>query len=335
MTGAVRLHGLPRSYAKALTTLNTFQRRASASTERNVPNLSPRQKISAWLEILGLDINRSCYIHVAGTKGKGTTCLYTENLIQTYNQKVGIASKVGCLTSSHVTTVRERILVDAQPITEESFTFHFWTLWKNMRPAEPTVRLHAASPPMPGYPGFITLLAFHIFVEEAVGVVILETGMGGETDSTNVITSPMATGITELGLDHTNRLGNKLESIAWHKSGIFKPDAPAFSVPQQEAAARILRGRACEKSVELHFVDKTFISNNHITIAPNEKFQRHNASLALALAGVYVFAHAKSALHFVPSRRFQNLEHSSRRPEKLSTCRKKSTRMFDIPKKWK
>ncbi|KAK4903968.1 hypothetical protein LTR49_026493 [Elasticomyces elasticus] len=157
-----------------------------------------------------------------------------------------------------------------------------------MRPAEHAERIHAAPPPMPGYAGFITLLAFHIFAEEAVDVAVLETGMGGETDSTNVITSSMATGITELGLDHTNRLGDNLESIAWHESGIFRPGVPAFSVLQQEAAARVLRDRADEKSVELCIIDETFITDNHITIAPDEHFQRRNASLALALAGEYV-----------------------------------------------
>ncbi|KAK5731449.1 hypothetical protein LTR17_011411 [Elasticomyces elasticus] len=250
-----------------------------------------KQELAAWL-VGGRSwvqwINKPSYIHIAGTKGKGTTCLYTENLIRTHNHRAGKASKVGCLTSPHVTTVRERIRLNAQPITEESFAFHFWTLWEKMRSAEPPVRPHVVLPPMLGYPGFVALLAFHIFAEEAVDVAILERGMGGETDSTNVITSPIATGITELGLDHTNRLGNKLESIAWHKSGIFKPGVPAFSVPQREAAARVLRDRAREKGVELHFVDDTFLTDNHIKIAPNERFQRHNASLALTLAGAYV-----------------------------------------------
>jgi len=225
---------------------------------------------------------------VAGTKGKGTTCLYTENIIQTYSQRHGRKNKIGCLTSPHITSVRERIRIDSQPVSEHCFAAHFWSLWKELCPDEPATRSRGTTPPLPGYPGFITLLAFHIFNEEAVDLAILETGMGGETDSTNVVTSPVATGIAELGLDHVNRLGDTLEQIAWHKGGIFKFGVPAFSVPQKEAAVKVLQQRANEKNTELQFVDNTFLSNNCIDVVPNEEFQRSNASLALALAGEYL-----------------------------------------------
>ncbi|KAK1040765.1 Folylpolyglutamate synthetase, partial [Friedmanniomyces endolithicus] len=279
---------MPRSYASALEALNTLQRRATVAPGGRNTALNPREKISAWLETLNLDISKPHYIHIAGTKGKGTTCLYTENLLQTYNHRDGRKSKIGCLTSPHVMTVRERIRINSHPLTEDSFASHFWTLWCQMCPGASAERVETSSPPMPGYPGFITLLAFHVFSEEAVDVAILETGMGGETDSTNAITSPIATGITELGLDHMNRLGNSIESIAWHKAGIFKPSVPAFSVPQKEAAATMLKRRATEKGVELQFIDDSVIVSNNITLVPDEQFQRHNASLALALAEVYI-----------------------------------------------
>jgi len=141
---------------------------------------------------------------------------------------------------------------------------------------------------LPGYPSFMTLLAFYIFTLEKVDVAILETGMGGETDSTNVVNAPIATGITELGFDHVKALGNTIESIAWHKAGIFKLRTPAFSVPQANAAAAVLEQRACEKSTRVQFVTDDFLTANDIHVEPDEPFQRSNAALAIALAGAYM-----------------------------------------------
>lgn len=143
-------------------------------------------------------------------------------------------------------------------------------------------------PPLPRYPGLLTLLAFYIFSTESVDVAILETGMGGETDSTNVLTAPVATGISEIGLDHTRRLGSTLDKIAWHKAGILKQAVPAFSVPQPAAAEAVLRRRADEKGTEILFVDDEFLIANNINVSPNYGFQRHNASLALQLAKTYL-----------------------------------------------
>nr|KAG5700455.1 hypothetical protein BaRGS_013942 [Batillaria attramentaria] len=75
---------------------------------------------------------------------------------------------------------------------------------------------------MPHYFGFLTVMAFYVFVREKVDVALLEVGIGGEYDSTNVVRKPIVCGISSLDLDHTNLLGHTLEDIAWHKSGIFK-----------------------------------------------------------------------------------------------------------------
>ena len=152
---------------------------------------------------------------------------------------------------------------------------------------DPSAAPVAAVPPMPGYPAFITLLAFYIFNVEKVDLAILETGMGEETDSTNVVVAPVATGISELGLDHVNKLGNSIESIAWHKSGIFKAGVAAFSVTQSETATEMLKERAGEKRTKVEFVDDEFLVSSAIKVVPNVAFQRSNASLALALVGAY------------------------------------------------
>lgn len=155
-------------------------------------------------------------------------------------------------------------------------------------PPQPTVKVDATSSrtwdnnPKPEYPGFLVLLALYIFGEEKVDIAVIETGTGGEFDSTNILSSPVATGITEIGLDHLKTLGENLESIAWHKAGIFKADVPAYSVPQDPAATVVLQRRATEKVTNLTFVDEL-----PVKVSPNAPFQRYNASLALALVKEY------------------------------------------------
>lgn len=229
-------------------------------------------------------------MHIAGTKGKGTTCLYTEHLIEAHRPLYGRPNKLGCLTSPHVTTVRERFRIDSKPVSESAFTHHFWSLWDRMGMSDrgrTTPANHPPAPPWPRYPGFLTLLGFYIFSQESVDLVILETGMGGETDSTNVVTAPIATGITRIGLDHTDRLGKTVREIAWHKAGILKYQVPAFSVPQERTAEDVLQARALEKGCSIEFVQDEFLVKNNIHVWPNIHFQHMNAALAVELVRAY------------------------------------------------
>jgi folylpolyglutamate synthase len=125
------------------------------------------------------------------------------------------------------------------------------------------------------------LLAFHAFIREGVDAAIFETHHGGEYDSTNVIEKPIVTAITTLGLDHVKQLGSSIDSIAWHKGGIFKSGAPAFSAPQETAAAEVLQKRASEKGVSLQFVEVDSSLPTHI-VQLEPDIQRTNCSVALA-----------------------------------------------------
>ena len=146
------------------------------------------------------------------------------------------------------------------------------------------------SPPIPGYPGFITLLAFYVLIREKTDITIIETKIGGEHDSTNIFRRPVATGITSLKLDHTNVLENDIRGIAWHKRGIFKPESRAFTVSQDPITLDILRQRSKEKNVaeELGVVDKNVINQYNIRIEPELSYQKLNASLAILLAKNYL-----------------------------------------------
>lgn len=146
------------------------------------------------------------------------------------------------------------------------------------------------TPPDPGYPGFLAMLAIYIFVKEKVDVMILETGIGGERDSTNIFPHPVATGITTIGLDHVKTLGNSVEQIAWHKAGIFKAGSPAFAIIQDEPVLNVLRKRADEVSGELQVVTDQIVHEYGLRVYPDMHYQRLNASLAISLASSYLMS---------------------------------------------
>lgn len=181
--------------------------------------------------------------------------------------------------------IRERIQIDNQPITEDLFTRYFFEVWDTL--ASPGLEKAAETSRQPRYLQLLALLAFHTFIKEKVDAAIFETHHGGEYDATNVIRKPVATAITSLGMDHVAQLGPTLEDIAWHKSGIFKPGAAAFSVIQDAGPTEVLRKRAAEKNTDLTFVplSKTLPINKTALSAP---VQRLNCSLAIQLASKFL-----------------------------------------------
>ena len=135
----------------------------------------------------------------------------------------------------------------------------------------------------PRYLQLIILLCMHTFIREGVDTAIIETHHGGEYDSTNFVEKPIVTAITTLGLDHIKQLGSSLESIAWHKGGIFKRGATVFSAPQETEAANMLRKRASDLKVNLEFIDVESTLDDH-TMQLKPEVQRTNSSVALAVA---------------------------------------------------
>ena len=129
-------------------------------------------------------------------------------------------------------------------------------------------------------------MAFHAYLEEKVGAAVIECGIGGEYDSTNILQSPMVTGITSLGIDHTAMLGSTIEEIAWHKAGIMKRGTPAFTALQPAGALAVLESRAVAKGVDLKVVPvHPQIDSGSAVLGLQGEFQKINASLAVELAG--------------------------------------------------
>jgi len=132
-------------------------------------------------------------------------------------------------------------------------------------------------------------MSFHVFLQEKVDVVILEVGIGGAYDSTNIIRKPVACGVTSLGMDHVITLGGTLESIAWQKAGIFKPGVPAFSVPQPENAMTVVANRAKELKVPLLVVPSLDEYPGKLPdLGLEGEHQLLNASLALQLCSTWL-----------------------------------------------
>ncbi|EFW19641.1 Folylpolyglutamate synthetase [Coccidioides posadasii str. Silveira] len=282
--------GKMRNYFDAIRKLNSTQTGFALLRERkrlnHSINASAVHQMRKWVQCLGYsisDLDRLNIVHVGGTKGKGTACAYVNSILQKYRQSCGVPRKIGLYTSPHLITVRERIQINSEPISEEKFAKYFFETWDALETSGHNDGLDPV--PKPPYFRFLTLMSFHVFLSEGIDTAIYEVGVGGEFDSTNIIEKPVATGITTLGIDHVAVLGDTIEEIAWHKAGIFKRGCPAYTVPQQPHAMEVLKKRAIEKGVNLNMA-RNFSVLDNINIKPAEHFQKKNASLAIILASI-------------------------------------------------
>ncbi|KAJ4958927.1 hypothetical protein NE237_026038 [Protea cynaroides] len=232
-----------------------------------------------YLKMLELDgpILQMKVIHVAGTKGKGSTCTFTESILRNCGFHTGL------FTSPHLIDVRERFRLDGTDISEEKFLAYFWWCWGRLK--EKT----NDDVPMPTYFRFLALLAFKIFSAEQVDVAILEVGLGGKFDATNVIQAPIVCGISSLGYDHMEILGHTLGEIAGEKAGIFKHGVPGFTVTQPDEAMTELKKKASELDVPLKIALPLDINLlNGLELGLVGEHQYINAGLAIALCHTWL-----------------------------------------------
>lgn len=187
--------------------------------------------------------------------------------------------------------MRERIRIDNVPISEDLFAKYFFEVYDRLvvDPTSANLLPEDAEPgSTPIYARYLTLLAFHVFLREGVDAAVIETGVGGEYDATNIVERPLATGIATLGIDHVFVLGDTVDKIAWHKAGIMKTgSSPAFAVEQVAfpSAETVLQDRAAEKGVDLKIVGvDERLKTTGVRVRPDAPFQWRNASLGVALA---------------------------------------------------
>lgn len=326
----------PRTYSEALSLLEALQsnksiRSSISSPSRYDKNLTAIPEMLEWTQRAGYqpaDFAQAGlkFIHVAGTKGKGSVCALVEGILMGYQNDAdgrdkrggrrrgekggqmeeGIG-KIGTYTSPHLTTVRERIRINGAPLSEALFTQYFFELWDRL--ASSRSISSTSDSEKPSYFRYLTLLALHTFVRENIESAVVECGIGGEYDSTNILPpeAVTVTGITTLGTDHVGMLGENIGSIAWHKAGIMKHGVPAFTSPQTPEAQKVLQDRATEKGVKLSIVDHLLVLESpnikpHLT--HSGPFHLLNTSLALTIACTHLSALGIS--NIPPTRSFRS-----------------------------
>jgi folylpolyglutamate synthase len=227
------------------------------------------------------DFNSLGLIHIAGTKGKGSTACMVEQLLRQGGHTTGL------YTSPHLLQVRERIRIQGQPLSQEEFAHYFFQVWDRLEATSVTSNQHM--PLRPNYFRFLTCLALHVFSQKRTTATILEVGVGGMFDSTNVISKPVVTAITSLGYDHMNVLGSSIADIARQKAGIMKLGAPCLTVPQVPLAMASLKAFANHEAPSGSgplLLAPPLPTKTPVGIAGNH--QRLNGALALAVAQYFI-----------------------------------------------
>ncbi|MGD1042956.1 MAG: folylpolyglutamate synthase/dihydrofolate synthase family protein [Sedimentisphaerales bacterium] len=187
------------------------------------------KRMEHLLSLVGNPHTKVDTVHIAGTKGKGSTATMLARMLEANGYKVGL------YTSPHVVDLHERIIVNSEMISRTAMLGLLNRIYK----AVETVSKTSA----PTFFEIMTAIAFMHFADNKADVAVIETGMGGRLDSTNVI-KPKVVGITNLSFDHQKQLGNTIEEIAKEKAGIFKPGVPIVTVQQDPNAMRVLKAQA-------------------------------------------------------------------------------------------
>jgi dihydrofolate synthase/folylpolyglutamate synthase len=202
-------------------------------------------RMRALLDRLGRPHEHLRVVHLAGSKGKGSTAAMLAAILQRAGYRTGL------FTSPHLIRPDERVQVDGRDITPDELT----VLMRTIEPAAAAVEAQEGSPPT--FFEIITALGFLHFARRRVEVAVVEVGLGGRFDSTNVVT-PLVAVITSISLDHVQQLGNTLASIAREKAGILKPGRPAVSGATDPEARAVIEQVAAQQRVPLWQLGRDF-----------------------------------------------------------------------------
>lgn len=234
------------------------------------------ERMQRMVDALGLPSGRHPIIHVAGTNGKGSTCA----LLEAIYRRAGL--RTGLFTSPHLVFQGERVQVDRVPLSQDQVMDYT----RKLRPIAESIETRE-----PGYHPtffeFMTSMALLRFEEAAVDVALLETGLGGRLDATNVV-DPAVSIITSVSLDHVEILGDSLEAIATEKAGIIKAGKPVVIGHLPPEAEAVVRRIAAERGSVVHSIHERFgpdLESMPETVLPGD-YQRFNAATATLAAEV-------------------------------------------------
>ncbi|SEU08724.1 dihydrofolate synthase / folylpolyglutamate synthase [Salinibacillus kushneri] len=229
-------------------------------------------------------------IHIAGTNGKGSTLSFLRHLLEAHH------FSVGSFTSPYLIHFNERISVNGVPIKDKELVM----LVKKIKPLCEELEQTEFGPPTEFE--VITAMAFVYFAEQSLDYVLLETGLGGRLDSTNIV-EPIASIITNIGLDHTRILGNTYEQIASEKAGIIKQGVPVTTAVQHHGSFQVIKDKAVEKSAPIYQLGNDFhIMNQKPSQEEGEMFtfkfeQQSFSDLKINMKGYHQIQNAALALH--------------------------------------
>ncbi|MGB7731589.1 MAG: folylpolyglutamate synthase/dihydrofolate synthase family protein [Candidatus Acidiferrum sp.] len=221
-------------YAGAVHYLLSLGRELAAPTQAAAAKFD-LENTTVLLERLGRPDRAYPTIHIAGTNGKGSTAAFVESILRCAGFRTGLN------TSPHLERINERFRINGEEIGDEVFAETFTRIHSVIEEllAEGKLRAH------PTYFECVTALAFEVFARQRVEFGVIEVGLGGRLDATNIIT-PVVSVITRIDFDHENFLGHSLREIAREKAGILKHGVPVVSTPQLPEAREVLLGRAVE-----------------------------------------------------------------------------------------
>ena len=241
------------------------------------------ERIRAVAGALGSPHERGHYVHVAGTNGKGSTCAMIESALRAAGRRTGL------FTSPHLSEPVERIRIDGQPVTAARFAAAFERVHAAVEELleEGAIDLHAT------YFETVTAMALVIFAEEAVESAVLEVGLGGRLDATNIVLPELCV-VTPIDFDHEAWLGRGLDAIAGEKAGILKPGVPAVFARQRPEVALVLSARAREVGAPVTRVEDWPIRQLEID-ARGSRFDLGGLPIECPLAGEHQVENAATA----------------------------------------
>lgn len=221
-------------------------------------------RIRKLLEHVGNPHERLRIIHIAGTSGKTSTAYYCAELLRLTGKKVGLT------VSPHVDSITERVQIDSRPIEDEYFRSEMSEFLKLIEEFEP----------LPSYFEVLIAFAFWLFEKEQVDYAVVETGLGGLHDGTNVADKPdKVCVITDIGFDHTHIIGNTLREIAEQKAGIIHEGNDVFVHRQSDEVMKVIENAGLAKHARIHTINPT----NYKVTAELPSFQKRNWDLAYAV----------------------------------------------------
>lgn len=244
----------------------------------------PFQAMNKILPLINNPHEKVTFIHIAGSNGKGSTLNYLKEILQHAQYKVG------AFTSPHLERVNERITINGIDITDERFLSLANQLFKI---------IDELGEHYPSFFELMTLIAFMYFAEEEVDIALIEAGIGGRFDCTNIIT-PLCSIITTVSLDHTEILGDTLTEIAYQKAGIIKKNIPVVTAVQDEEAMNIIRHEAEQKLAPIFVYGEDFFVSNITLNTSNQHFTYHlgnvKLDISLKMMGAHQIVNASCAL---------------------------------------